>query len=497
MVAQVTKVSFPARCAVAVICGEHLVSQVYPAAVPVEGFIDGVVDLLNDELKRRGEAGLDVSVAYELQRANGTRLDVTKTLDELGVEDGTTLVLAPASEGDAFEPQYESLSTGLARAGREIFAPVTAQTALRTASRILAMMAVTIAVLTVHIRFATESWIPAVVATGIGFVIVVGAIWVWRWWPDRPELLDGLGWAAVPLVVVGIASAAPGEPGAPHLFIAALVTAVLTWGVFAVTHRHCAIVSAVVTVATVTGAVAGLAMFVQPPMQRMGMGVLVGLLFLLTLAPTVALRAARITPPHFGSITGRDLFRRGDGIPVDAVVPVDDDADDLVDPDTTPSGAAVALAARRANGVLRGVCAAVSVILPVAVWATLTPGQPYGGTAALLAGLFVLIFISRARAFTDQRQAVALVCGAAAAVCAAVGRYVVGGTGPSSTALAYGALILSAFAAAALGAALLVPGTRFTPLVRMVTEWVELVAIVAALPLVAWISGLFVWVRMR
>ena len=51
------KVAFPARCAVAVVCGEHLVSQVYPASVPVEVFIDNIVELLNDELKRRGLAG--------------------------------------------------------------------------------------------------------------------------------------------------------------------------------------------------------------------------------------------------------------------------------------------------------------------------------------------------------------------------------------------------------------------------------------------------------
>lgn len=51
------RVAFPARCAVAVVCGEHLVSQVYPAAVPVEVFVDNVVELLNEELKRRGLAG--------------------------------------------------------------------------------------------------------------------------------------------------------------------------------------------------------------------------------------------------------------------------------------------------------------------------------------------------------------------------------------------------------------------------------------------------------
>ena len=110
-------VSFPARCAVAVICGEHLVSQVYPASVPVEVFLDNIVELLNEDLKRRGAIPLDTAIAYELQRANGTRLDAGRTLDELGVEDGSTLVLVAAEHGESFEPQYESLSTGLARAG--------------------------------------------------------------------------------------------------------------------------------------------------------------------------------------------------------------------------------------------------------------------------------------------------------------------------------------------------------------------------------------------
>jgi hypothetical protein len=56
---------------------------------------------------------------------------------------------------------------------------------------------------------------------------------------------------------------------------------------------------------------------------------------------------------------------------------------------------------------------------------------------------------------------------------------------------------LALFAGAGLAAALLVPVTRFTPLVRMVAEWLELAAIVIALPLAAWVGGLFAWVRMR
>ena len=67
----------------------------------------------------------------------------------------------------------------------------------------------------------------------------------------------------------------------------------------------------------------------------------------------------------------------------------------------------------------------------------------------------------------------------------------------SGAALLWSAVLLIGFAAAGLAAALLVPVTRFTPLIRMVTEWLELVAIVVALPLAAWISGLFTWVRLR
>jgi type VII secretion integral membrane protein EccD len=119
------------------------------------------------------------------------------------------------------------------------------------------------------------------------------------------------------------------------------------------------------------------------------------------------------------------------------------------------------------------------------------------GGALVLAILFVIIVISRARAFTDRRQAVALVCGAAAAVCAAVVRYAVHAHGQSAAVLLWGAVVLLGFASAGLAAALLVPVTRFTPLVRMAAEWLELVAIVVALPLAAWIGGLFTWVRMR
>ena len=178
-------VSFPARCAVAVICGENLVSQVYPTSVPVEVFLDNIVELLSHDLKRRGAPALDSGIAYELQRANGTRLDSTKTLDELGIEDGDTLVLVPADPGESFEPQYESLSTGLARVGKRLFAPVTAQTAVATSLVILAMIAVTVVGLTVRTRLHTDWWVTTVPALVLGAALAFGGFSVLRGWPDQ------------------------------------------------------------------------------------------------------------------------------------------------------------------------------------------------------------------------------------------------------------------------------------------------------------------------
>jgi type VII secretion integral membrane protein EccD len=492
------KVSFPARCAVAVVCGEHLISQVYPASVPVEVFIDNIVELLNDELKRRGLAGLETGIGYELQKANGVRLDVKRTLDELGVEDGATLVLVPSTEGDSFEPQYESLSTGLARVGKKLFQPVTADTAAHTALVILALVSAVVLGVALRTRFATDALAPSTVTGVTGLLAAGAAASSWRWWPHRDDMQRGFAWLSVPLLAVSVAAAAPGALGAPHLFIAVLAAAVLTCAISVVTRREVSVAATVVTLCALIGVAAAARMWQSIPVQWLGMLTLVALLLLLTLAPTIALWSARIRPPYFGSVTGRDLFRRDDGLPTDAVAPVDADGEEEeVNPDTTPRGVAITAAAKRANQVLTGICAGAAIALPAAVWATLIPGRNHSMAAAVLAALFVLIFISRGRAYADKRQAVALVLGAAVAACAGVAKYVLHAPAASGEAVLWAALVLAGFGAAGLLAALLVPVTRFTPLVRMIAEWLELVAIIAALPLAAWIGGLFTWVRMR
>lgn len=225
---------------------------------------------------------------------------------------------------------------------------------------------------------------------------------------------------------------------------------------------------------------------------------LIALLLAVTLAPTIALRAARIRPPHFGSITGRDLFHRADGLPADAVAPVDERGTDAEpNSDTTARGADIAAAARRGNAVLTGLCAAIAVALPPHGLADVDARSAQGDRRGLAGGLFLVIFAIRARNFADRKQSAALLGGVIVAVCAGVSRYLWAAPADLGSALICAAAALTGFGALVLIAALLVLTTRFTPLVRMAAEWAELVAIVIALPLAAWIGGLFAWVRMR
>ncbi|GAA4538034.1 type VII secretion integral membrane protein EccD [Mycobacterium paraffinicum] len=503
------KVAFPARCAVNISYEKHLCSQVFPAGIPVEGFFEGMVELFDADLKRKGFDGITLPAgSYELHKINGVRLDINKSLDELGVQDGDTLVLVPRVAGESFEPQYESLSTGLAAMGKwlgrdggdRMFAPVTPLTAAHTAVAIIAMAAGVVVALTLRARTFTDNPVPAAVSGAVGALLVVGAAVVWWGWRERRDLFSGFGWLAVVLLAVAGACAPPGTLGAAHgvIGLVIVILGAIAIGVMTRKRWQTAVVTAVVTVSGILAAVAVVRMFRPASAQVLAICVLVGLLILVRMAPLIALWVARVRPPHFGSITGRDLFARREGMPVDTVSPVSEDESEDEDnelTDITARGAAIAASARLVNAVQVGVCVGVSIVLPAAVWGVLTPGRPWAWLALVVAGLVVGIFITQGRGFAAKYQAVALACGAAAAVCAGVVKYAVYVPKDVVSGLLWPAVAIASFAACGLAAALLVPTVRFRPFIRLTVEWVEVLAFIVLLPAAAALGGLFTWIR--
>lgn len=468
-----------------------------------------MVELFDADLKRKGFDGIALPAgSYELHRINGTRLDINKSLDELGIQDGDTLVLVPTVAGESFEPQYESLSTGLAAVGKwmgrdggdPMFAPVTPLTAAHTAMAIIAMAVAVVVGLTLRARTFSDSLTAAAVAGGVGGVLLVATSVVWRGWRERRDLFSGFGWLTVVLLAVAAGCAPPGALGAAQAVLGLGVTLLgaIAIGVMTQQRWQTAVVTAVVTVCGVLGGVATVRMFRPASVQVLGICVLVTLVLLVRTTPLIALWVARVRPPHFGSITGRDIFARREGMPVDTVGPVSEDDTEDEDnelTDITARGAAIAASARLVNAVQIGACAGVSLLLPGAVWDVLTPGRPRGWLALVVAGLVVGIFITQGRGFAAKYQAIALVCGACAAVFAGVIKYALAAPKGLAAGLAWPAAAVTVFAALGLAAGLLVPTVRFRPLIRLTVEWVEVLAMIALLPTAAAVGGLFTWLR--
>ncbi|OSC30283.1 type VII secretion integral membrane protein EccD [Mycobacterium vulneris] len=503
------KVAFPARCAVNISYEKHLCSQVFPAGIPMEGFFEGMVELFDADLKRKGFDGIALPAgSYELHKINGVRLDINKSLDELGVQDGDTLVLVPRVDGDSFEPQYESLSTGLAAMGKwlgrdggdRMFAPVTPLTAAHTAVAVIAMAVGVVVALTLRARTFTDGPVPAAVSGAVGALLLVATLVVRSGWRERRDLFSGFAWLAVLSLAAAGACAPPGVLGAAHGLIGAVVMILgaIAIGVTARNRWQTAVVTAVVTVCGILAAVAAVRMFRPASAQVLAVCVLVGLLFLVRMAPLIALWVARVRPPHFGSITGRDLFARREGMPIDTVSPVSEDESEDEDnelTDITARGAAIAASARLVNAVQVGLCVGVAVVLPAAVWGVLTPGRQWAWLALVVAGLVVGIFLTQGRGFAAKYQAIALVCGASAAVCAGVVKYAVAAPKDAMTGLMWPVVAVATFAGLGLAAALLVPAMRFRPFIRLTVEWVEVLAFIVLLPAAAALGGLFTWIR--
>src|SRR6202012_1180025 len=186
------------------------------------------------------------------------------------------------------------------RVGKKLFEPVTAVTAAHTSLAILAMISASVLAMAVRNRTAGDSMVPSIVTGVLGLLIIGAAAAAARWWPHRADLIGGCAWIAVPLLAVSLGAGAPGAVAAAHLFITALAAAMLTSGVAVLTGRYINVAAAVVTLCGLGGVIAAARMWRPVPAQWLGMCTLIILLFLLTLAPTIALWAARIRHPDFG-----------------------------------------------------------------------------------------------------------------------------------------------------------------------------------------------------
>jgi type VII secretion integral membrane protein EccD len=482
----------PSSCRVSVLVGDaHQIDLVLPAAVPLAALADATRDTVNRILRARGEDELP-RAAYEFARVAGmTALAPELSLAAQGVSDGELLALVPVRVAQRYGPNIENVSTALARWAAEHFPVVSARDAVMVAAALTATALAVASLIVWRMRWASDgAWVPTVVFAATAIALIVAAVVCARTSAPR-VIVDGSAWAGLAAAALAGATGPHGaSPGAPHAFLASLVTIIGVLMLARSTGRYWTVTALIVTVAVAGFGAAAVRMFFAVPGQRIAIVMMIAVLVAARAAPTMGLWMAKVPRQSFGSITGRDLFSRAPGQPEDTVSPVESAPHDV-----TLRGEQVAEVARRSNRVLTGVLLGTGAVGLVSAWFAIAPGSGSQWPPVTVVAVVALILVLRARAFRDRKHAITVVCAASLALIAIPAHY---GLAADPAATATGLFAAAGVLAVALGGLVVgatVPSHIFSPPVRQVVEFLEYILIVLVVPFAAWAIGLLQYVR--
>ena len=490
-----------ARARIAVMVATYQVDVVVPTKFTVETFIDDLVAVLADAID---DSEVDFSPPqgqWSLARPGEPPIPRWRSLGDHNIVDGTVLMLAPVESAEVFTPVVEDITDALALINEREFAEFDADTAAVVGLAVFGIGAVGIATMLSWAWTRTGSllWcgLPALL---LGVLCWAAAVAI-RGSGAKRRVSLGAALAALPLLFAGSAMLVPpeyGEPGpfAPaNIAAGAVVTAVAAVAMMRLTSSGIAtLMSVSVLGITVTAAVLPLTYFDLATRQVAGGAVFVGLV-LLTLAPRIAVLIAKIRPPDLpdpgnevNPATLTDIFD------AETHRDVERDAEDAASAEQTRRSHEVGIESRARLAVtsLRGLMVAISVLLSVStvICAVVSPG----GIREIVMGAAVAgILAMRSRWYPDRIQAIALIAGSSVTVLG-VASVLVGAYGTAFARLAV-VLVVTVIAAAALTAALRLPGKRLTPVTRRIIDLIEY-GLILVVPVIAfWIMGIYTAMR--
>lgn len=489
-----------ARARMAVLVSSYQVDVVVPTKFTIETFIDDLLVVLANAIDDETVDFTPPTGQWSLARPGEAPMPRWRSLADHDVVDGTVLVLAPVESAEVFTPVVEDITDALALINEREFAEFDSDTAAVVGLATLGAGAVAVAAMLSWAWTETGSvWWYALSALLLG-VICAGAAVQARQRDYTPRVCLGLALSSIPLLFAGGAMLVPpayGEPGpfeAANLAAGSVVAAVTAAAIMRVTKLGIATLMAV-TVLGVAAAAAAIPLTYLDLSVRQATGgaALVGLV-LLTAAPRLAVVIARIRPPDLpdpgnevSPATLTDIF--------DAESARDDaDLESAEDAERNREQAGVGIEGRARLAVtsLRGLIAATSVLLAVAVVAS-AACSPGGIREIVLAAAVAGLLAMRSRWFPDRVQAIALIS-AAAAIVVGVGFVLVGayGTAPAHLMVV---LLVAVAAIAGCVAAVQLPGRRLSPVTRRIIDLIEY-ALILVIPIIScWIMGIYTAMR--
>jgi type VII secretion integral membrane protein EccD len=156
----------------------------------------------------------------------------------------------------------------------------------------------------------------------------------------------------------------------------------------------------------------------------------------------------------------------------------------------TVNGLLILARSDRAEEILTGLTGTVALVLLGAEVALAFGG---GLPGLLLCTVLALLLLLRARPLSGRRQRLTVLVAGTAGLALAVTAFTAGAPPAVRVAVVPGALLLVAIVALVYGLA--VSGRRISPVWGRLLDLVEIVLIVAVVPLAAWMSGAYDWIR--
>ncbi|MBE5453018.1 type VII secretion integral membrane protein EccD [Mycobacteroides abscessus] len=482
----------------AILVGERQTDIVFPAAVPIRAAMQALIKLLNkDGATRQGYTPMPETTAYELQQVNGITLDPSRSLLELGVEDGVPLVLKPGVAKETFKPVTEDRSANLAKQVEQETAEIKPEEALVYGGVGVGILVAAASALLMRTHLIAPNWWPAwVICVGLA-VAMLAAGWGTGRNGNHEHLRDALVLGALIPAVAAAATGLPGPLGAAHAWLAWLLTAAILVVLRVSTDRWWWLSTFVITLGVGLGAGAGVRWLFGVSGPIICACLMWVVLPLVLAAPSLANRLAGLRPPDLELPTGAGVWEHNPEEPDDTVSPVvpatpnDQPYPDVVSPEDLRRRNRHSITAHRA------IIAALMVQLVATTWGAIHAGMPRLWMIELVAGLGLISLLGRAWITRDSKVVAALIGGILISGAVIVAKLAISDAQPvAATVTALGLLAAAVVAIGVLTALVGLPG-QLSPPTRRALQFVYLLAMSLGFPFLLWGIGLLMAVRSR
>ncbi|WP_218025011.1 type VII secretion integral membrane protein EccD [Nocardia pseudovaccinii] len=481
-----TRAAEPELCRVSVIGGNAQLDVGLPATVPIATFIGDLVALIesrNPDVVESDDGGTPLHTEHwTLARLGRDAIAPSRSLTEAEVFDGELLVLrsVAAKESPALFDDVIDAVSRLTSVDFRGWSP----TAARWTGLVAAVSAVLLALLLLAAGRAHGGGLAApFLATGVAVIAAVAAGIAARKYADQLTA-TWLSLCALLLFFGGAALFVPGDLGSPHLLLGCSVTLVAAAVIYRATATGAALAASAVTVTLFGGIAALVRMIWDFDLTQICAAILVVAITLISAVPRLAAVLARLPIPPVPTAGG-------------AIDPADHEPRPTIEgigaigATALPSAAGLGERARAANQYQTGMliaCAIAAVIGALGAADPLGSARWQGITLAVIAAVIISL---RGRSFADLVQAGALIAGGCVLV---IGLITGLALGDSDLLLLAGVLLL-AVAAGVLVFGVIGPHLEVTPVTRRAMEITEYLMIVAVIPLVLWIMGVYSMAR--